>query len=278
MRIQIVQDIIDVIRRKKVIVLVKAPPKKLTVPSKYKKDIFMSKSGAIICKDKKNFQDIVEYNKAADVPLFYNKLSRFCSKNIMPQRYKNKLKYFDEVVFPMLRPDDVICDVGCAAGDFTFEFAKRCKIIDGFELSQKMVDTANNRVKDENVKNLNFYQASCDEIEFKKTYDKCFLMGVLCYVTDDYIMEKTLKNIDKALKPGGYIIYRDNLNLTDCDYFIFGPSKAYKMVARSKDKVVGMFEKLNYKVVNDRILDTLQYQFAASSDFIETVSFTMILQ
>ena len=278
MKIELLQNIIDVIRGKKEIRFVKVNKISLKIPPKYTNIAFETKNGKIVTNTYESFLDIVDYNKSAEIPLFYNNLDKFSSKNIFPTRYENKLKYFEEKVIPIIDKNDIICDIGCANGDFTFEFAKHCKHIDGYELSQKMVDTANNRVKDENIKNLNFYQASCDEIKFKSKYDKCFLMGVLCYVMDDMVAEKTLSNIDKVLKLGGYIIYRDNLNLTDTDYFFFGPSKAYKMVARSKKKILNMFEKLNYNIFDERTLHTLQYKSKDGTKIAETISYTMILQ
>ncbi len=277
MRIKLIQDIIDILRCKKTIM-----PKKinLKVPEECKENIFKLENGGILAFNYEIFNDIVNYNKSADVSLFYNKLDTWSLKDCFEERFNKQMSFLKDKFIPLVEANDTICDVGCASGEFTFEMAKYCREIDGYEMSQKMVDWANNYAKENNVLNAKFYQGMCESIDYQKQYDKMALMGVLTYVFEDSKAETAIKNIYNALKPGGYLIYKDNTNETENNFYFFGPSLDYKMIARSKKNILELFKKTGFEVVNEDIFHRLKFKNMTSNENepVELISLGLILQ
>ena len=271
MKIKFIQNFIDLIRGKH---------RNLKVPKMYKEKVFMLEKGGILAFDYKTFNYIVNYNKSANISLFYNKLDTWSLKDYYEERFNRQMKFVKEKFAPLIKETDEICDVGCASGDFTFEFAKYCKEVDGYEMSSKMVDWANNYAKENNISNVKFYQGMCESINYQKQYDKMSFMGVLTYVMEDDKAETAVKKIYDALKPGGYLIYKDNSNETDNNFYFFGPSPDYKMIARSKKNILELFEKTGFKVVNEDVFHRLKFKNTVSNkdEEVELISLGLILQ
>ena len=192
---------------------------RLLLPWYAKNSVFVRKGGGFVFKNYQLFNKVVRYNKSIDIPLFYNNLDTWSLKDVYEERFNRQMKFLKEKFIPLIRQTDEICDVGCASGDFTFEMAKYCKAIDGYEMSQKMVDFANTYAKENNISNAKFYQGICENINYQKSYDRIALMGVLTYIMHDDKAEFAVKNIYNALKPGGYLIYKDNSNETENNFY-----------------------------------------------------------
>lgn len=274
MRIKFVQKVIDKVRGKN-----KSKNKfNLKVPTLRKSKVFYREGGGIVVKDYGLFNKIVELNKSSDIPLFYNNLDTWSLKDVYEERFNRQMKFVKEKFIPLLKDTDEVCDMGCASGDFTFEMAKYCKNIDGYEMSQKMVDWANNYASENNIANAKFYQGTCETVKYGKKYDNMSLMGVLTYVLNDNDAENAVKSLCDALSSMGYLIYKDNANETNDDYYFFGPSPDYKMVARSKKKILEMFERNGFKVVAEDVFHNLKIYSADKKKAFEIISLGLILQ
>ena len=196
------------------------------------------------------------------------------------------MKFIEEKFVPLIKETDYLCDVGCASGRFTFEFAKYCNKVDAYDMSKKMIDTANNLAKENNISNINFYQGTCEDMKYQDQYDKIALMGVLTCIPEDENVEKIITSIFNALKPNGYLILKENLNETDDNYYFLGSifkMLDYKMIARSKKKYLEFFKKIGFEVIEEKLFERVEYKhpyevFYEYERKIELTSFGFILK
>ena len=251
----------------------------IKVPFILKPFTFIRENGGTITKSYKNFLKIEKYNKSENKKIFYNDIKTWDYKAAMENRYIKNLKFLEDYFIPLLKPDDILCDIGCASGQYTFMMAKHCKYIDGYDMSQNLIDDANEKAKNNNISNVFFHQSRCETIKFDKIYDNMSFMGVLCYVMDDKIAEQTIENLSKGLKKGGYLIYKDNSNNTNGHYYFFGPDENYFMLARSKKKLIKLFQKKGFKIIKEDLFDTVEYKNNKHKKIpLKTDSIGMILQ
>lgn len=276
MKFQLLQDLIDVIRGKKEIKFVKK--NKLLIPFWCRnKAFYITDKGKIFTKKYNVANAVMVYNKNKNVPLSYEKCDSWFLKNIYKERYENQLKFIEGSFFPHIKKGDFLCDIGSASGEFTFIAADYCKHIDGYDLSQKMVDFSINYAKEHNVQNTSFYRIDIQNENIDKQYNHVMFMGVLSYVLEDKKVIEIIEKIRKLLKSkDGYVIYKDNCNYTKDDYYFLGPSINYRMVARSKDKIIKMFKNNGFDIVEEKILHEIHWNYSKCD--VTTASLGLILK
>ena len=250
----------------------------MRIPFKYRNKAFYNQKGKIFTNNYKVIDAIMAYNKNKNIPLCYENFETWFLKNIFKERYDNQLKFIKDKFLPHIKKDDILCDMGSASGEFTFIVADYCKHIDGYDLSQKMVDYSNNYAKENNIQNCSFYQTDIQTSNIDKKYDNILFMGVLSCVLDDNTAIEIIKKIRNLLKSDseGYVIYKDNCNLTKDNYYFLGPSNNYRMVARSKDKILDMFKNNGFNIVEEVTLHEISDNYASKN--VKTVSLGLILK
>ena len=143
MAVEFIKNIIDVIKDEKEIKFVeKNVP---VIPKSLYKNTGMFNLYAI-CFDYKDAKKIINKNKNRIKLLgFYDNRKEYIAKNdpCLSGVYNGQKKFLDEHVLPLIKSTDILCDVGCASGEFTYMFAPKCKHIDGIEYFQKYVDVGN---------------------------------------------------------------------------------------------------------------------------------------
>lgn len=104
---------------------------------------------------------------------------------------------FQNAILSYLKPNYHIVDIGCGTGFSAGYFSKKGMIVDGIDLSSKMIEIAKKKRP-----NINFYVA--DMIEFKppQKVDAVYA-GYSMFHFGQSDFEKTLKNIKSYLKQEG---------------------------------------------------------------------------
>ncbi|MTI29408.1 class I SAM-dependent methyltransferase, partial [Xanthovirga aplysinae] len=67
-----------------------------------------------------------------------------------------------------LNKDDIVLDFGCATGSLSYQIALMVREVHGIDISSKMIDFAQKKVRNKNIKNLNFQHSTI----FDKKYHK----------------------------------------------------------------------------------------------------------
>lgn len=104
---------------------------------------------------------------------------------------------FQNAILSYLKPNYHIVDIGCGTGFSAEYFSNKGMIVDGIDLSSKMIEIAKKKHPD-----INFSVA--DMIEFKppQKVDAVYA-GYSMFHFDQLDFEKTLRNIKSYLKQGG---------------------------------------------------------------------------
>jgi len=104
-----------------------------------------------------------------------------------------------------------IIDLGCGTGLLTCELAKRGHKMIGIEPSEEMLNVAQHKKYSEQVR---WIKGGYEKLEGLQAEMVLMTSHVAQFFTDDKEWQKMLKATNKALKPGGYIIFDSRNPLT----------------------------------------------------------------
>lgn len=108
-----------------------------------------------------------------------------------------------------IQPDDEILEIGCGTGEFSIELSKHCKQVTALDISQRMLDFAEKKVKSRQRENIRFSKAGFLTFDSGETkYDAVVTQLVLHHLPDFWKLI-ALKNIHSMLKEGGKFFLKD---------------------------------------------------------------------
>jgi ubiquinone biosynthesis O-methyltransferase len=132
---------------------------------------------------------------------FWDKLSKNYDKQALGD--KTYLKTL-ELTKKYLKTKDIVLDFGCATGLYSLELSDKVKKIYGFDISNKMIDIANNKAKEQNIYNIEFKKTTIfDKTYEKESFDVILAFHIILYFEDT---QQLMKRMNELLKPGGLII------------------------------------------------------------------------
>ena len=104
---------------------------------------------------------------------------------------------------PLLQKTERNVEIGVGSGLMTFAFAQETgKPILGVAYSEKELESCEEIRKNARLRGISFVHG--DILNFKlRKFDQVLLIDVLEHIEDDF---KALKNVNRALKPGGYLV------------------------------------------------------------------------
>ncbi|MDG2175604.1 MAG: methyltransferase domain-containing protein [Gammaproteobacteria bacterium] len=137
----------------------------------------------------------------------------------MGEKWNNYVEEFEGMIAPVgsaaishagFVPGEKVIDIGCGGGATTFEIAPL--VIDeegngqvtGLDLSQTLVNTANQRLTDSSLSNVNFLCADAAKGSLDTTYDVLFSRFGVMFFEDPYA---AFQNMRIFLKDGGRISF-----------------------------------------------------------------------
>lgn len=98
-----------------------------------------------------------------------------------------------------LTTDDIVLDFGCATGTKTIEFAESVKHIHGLDISTEMINQANKKIIERNLKNISFSQRDIfDKNIMIESFDKIISYGVIHLLND---ADEVIRRLHDLLKP-----------------------------------------------------------------------------
>lgn len=98
-----------------------------------------------------------------------------------------------------LRDTDLVLDVGCGCGVFTYELGKKSKCVGiDWDINDNLI------YLNSTIKSIHFIKSDVHKIPFKnEVFDKVLLSSVIQLVNDE---ETLIKECYRVLKPGGIIV------------------------------------------------------------------------
>ncbi|GHU76408.1 hypothetical protein FACS189461_3940 [Spirochaetia bacterium] len=221
-------------------------------------DIVYTSDPQVFTKKLQRMQKQTAYSK------YWAEKEEFNTAEDWPAHYKIMIEWFNQKIIPLLNKDMNIADMPCANGELTFYFSKYVKSIDGFDISEKMLNLAKQRAEKQGITNINFQQADAQTIVFNKQYDVFMLLWLLMYIHDKGKVNDILKKIYDTLPPGGYLVVKDSLwENTDRDVYCLDIPRYYYAVYRSVSNFLSLFEKNNFSLIDKIILETKESGWCA---------------
>jgi arsenite methyltransferase len=138
------------------------------------------------------------------------------TKNEIKDRYKVEsnntcnLSCGSNIDFLQIKKCEKILDLGSGRGDESIEVAKLTGIdglVIGLDLTKEMVDFANEKAKNKNIKNVKFIEGDIEKLPFENEY----FDGVMsnCVINHAKSKVKVFEEINRVLKTGGRFVISD---------------------------------------------------------------------
>lgn len=114
--------------------------------------------------------------------------------------YQKKLAITQEY----FQPDWSMLEFGCGTGSTAIIHAPYVKHIIATDISDKMLDIAEQRARDAGIENISFQQGTLDSLELKaESFDAVLGLNVLHLLED---VDATISRVHGLLKPGGIFV------------------------------------------------------------------------
>lgn len=113
-----------------------------------------------------------------------------------------------------LNENMTVLDIGCGNGRWSIDFAKSCSYVLGIDISENLLNIAQNRSEKEGINNVDYVRSSAVDFCSDQKFDIIHIGGVLIYLNDEDV-QKVLRNCFKMLKDNGTLILRESISLRD---------------------------------------------------------------
>lgn len=132
-----------------------------------------------------------------------------------------------------------VLEIGCGTGYFTVEVAKAVKVIDAFDISEKMLQIARAKSEEYKIDNINWILGDIQSLDKQKKYDIILAFNLLLYLEQPKLFIQTVYD---RLPEGGYFI-----TVTDClqeKFRIINPIQ--KLLSK-----LGILPRMNFWVIKN---------------------------
>ena len=181
----------------------------------------------------------------------------------VPYVHVPQKKLLNDLFIPILKASDTVIDIGCASGEWSRFISNYVKKVDGYDISQNMINNAIRISHDYGFNNIVYTCASAASITAKEKYDHCLLMGVLVCIEEDSQVDNLLKKINGLVKSGGYLVVKDSLSMyTDLPLFYYQTNKidnSYLALYRPIKNYISLFEKNGFTLVEERYFSSYMH-------------------
>jgi 2-polyprenyl-3-methyl-5-hydroxy-6-metoxy-1,4-benzoquinol methylase len=138
--------------------------------------------------------------------VFWDKMS----SNYESQVKKYQQTYTDTIerTKKYLKNEDIVLDFACGTGIETLHISGFVRAVHPIDISEKMIDIAEEKVKQNEICNIKFYKTDLLNEDLKKLFDIVLAFNILYFLKN---VPENLSKIYELLKPGDLFI-----STTDC--------------------------------------------------------------
>ncbi len=138
----------------------------------------------------------------------FNHYARYYDLLYANKSYEKEADYVDNIIKKHLTKANTVLDLGCGTGTHDFFLNKKGYDITGVDLSQNMIDIAEQKRVSKGLTSIRFQQGDILKIDLKKEFDVVVsLFHVMNYLTINDDLEIGFTNACKHLKKGGLFIF-----------------------------------------------------------------------
>lgn len=102
-----------------------------------------------------------------------------------------------------INKNDVVIDMGCGTGGISLCLAKKCKKLYAVDISPKMIELCNSKIKKENIDNIVTVCSGFLSYEYNGEPADVVISNAVLHHLPDFWKLVALRNINNSLKPGG---------------------------------------------------------------------------
>lgn len=202
--------------------------------------------------------DIAEKIKGNITPeSFWEGVTEYLTDIHVPHIAAVQRDMLDKSFIPRLEKDDVVCDVGCASGEWSRYISPYVKEINGYDVSESLINTAMKRSEEYGFNNTEFSCINALDIGFYTQYDHGLLLGISTYFNNNEL-KNLIENISKSIKNRGYLAVRDTISMyMDLPIYIVRNEKGsffnqYSGIYHPMKIYEQLFEDNGFRVVEER--------------------------
>ena len=133
---------------------------------------------------------------------FWDKISaRYAKQPVADEAaYQKKLQTTREY----LNPEMAVLEIGCGTGSTAILHAPFVKHIRAIDISAKMIEIAQNKLRVEKIENITFEQSAIDDLKVEaQSIDVVMALSILHLVEDK---DEVIAKVYEILKPGGVFV------------------------------------------------------------------------
>ena len=105
-----------------------------------------------------------------------------------------------------IEPHFTVLDYGCGVGRWTLWFAQQVHHVVGVDISPKMVEVARQAADEAGIRNVEHHVIDDLPLPFRDgMFDLVNVVWVLRYITDGDELTRTVQEICRVIRPGGYV-------------------------------------------------------------------------
>ncbi|MCR9205575.1 MAG: class I SAM-dependent methyltransferase [Halobacteriovoraceae bacterium] len=183
---------------------------------------------------------------------FWDKVSTKYARKAVPNEeiYQEKLRKTQQ----LFHQDYVVLEFGCGTGTTSLIHAPFVKSIVATDFSKAMIDIANQKKAEKNIKNVTFKVASIEENDFQEnSYDMVMGHSILHLTQNN---EQILKDAYRSLKPGGYFVSSSGC-LKEMGFLIGIVIKVLQFFGKAPDinsftsqELIHLHQSLGFKIID----------------------------
>lgn len=162
-----------------------------------------------------------------------------------------------------LNDSDIVLDYGCGTGTKALELVEKVKIIQGIDISSKMIEAAKRKVDERKIENVEFSHATLFDTSYEsESFDVVLAFNILHLLENS---QRAIKKITELLKSGGLFIASTPclkekmkfLNKVEFSFFLFLSKLGLipKMLAKFKiSELEDLITTENFQIIETEIL------------------------
>lgn len=143
---------------------------------------------------------------------FWNGVSQYDTSVHVPHVATHQKEMLERYFIPHLSKTDIVCDVGCASGEWSMFISPHVLSVEAYDVSHNLIETGIKNSQEYGFENISFKCVDALDIGFVKTYNHILLLSIGIYLEKEQL-RRLIKNISSYIVPNGLLAVRDTVTM-----------------------------------------------------------------